>query len=191
MKLKLCILAALLMIAISGCGLVSGTAFVSQEVDGTISVDTTPASLRGGDGALDTPQMEGVVVDLTENGDWSDFTIEGVEDGCINMTAENHLNTPVSGEIWIVMDLDFDPMDNPDAVRNNPNAFKVFEGIALGPNETRHFLCSETITLLQNTDRLVEAIQAGEFQAYGLGNEDLYCFTLTGIIFGFHVTGSL
>jgi hypothetical protein len=189
MKLKLCILAALLMIAISGCGLVSGTAFVSQEVDGSISTDTRDTALRGGN-VLDS-QMAGVMVDLTDNSDWSDFTIEGVEDGCISVTAENHLNSPVSGEIWVVLDLDFDPADNPDAVRNNSSAFKVFEGLALAPLETRQFTCHETIELLQNTDRLVEAIQTGQFQAYGLGDQDIYCFTLTGIVFGFHVTGSL
>lgn len=189
MKTILCILAASLVFALSGCGLTSGTAFVSQEVDGVITTDTRPGGLRG-EGALDT-QMEGVVVDLTDNSDWSDFTIEGVEDGCISVHAENHLNTPVSGEIWIVMDTEFDPAGDPDAVRNHSGAFKVFEGMALAPNEIKQFTCFETIALLQNTDRLVEAVREGRFQAFGLGNEDVYCFTLTGIVFGFHITGSI
>ncbi len=178
-----------LLLFVSGCGFVSGTAFVSQEVDGTITTDTRSSSVRGG-GVLDA-QMEGVTVDLTDNSDWSDFTIEGVEDGCISVLAENHLSTPVSGEIWIVMDLNFDPAGSPDAVRNRSDAFKVFEGLALAPNQTRQFLCRETIEMLQNTDRLVEAIQVGKFQAFGLGNEDVYCFTLTGVVFGFHITGSI
>lgn len=189
MKKTILILAALLMMIVSGCGLTSGTAFVSQEVEGTISTDTRDA-LRGGNGALDS-QMEGVLVDLTDNSDWSDFTIEGVEDGCISVDAQNHLSTPVSGEIWIVMDTSFDPAGNPDAVRNNATAFKVFEGMALAPNETKQFTCAETIELLQNTDRLVEAVQDGQFKAFGLGDQDVYCFTLTGVVFGFHITGSI
>lgn len=189
MKKLLCILAALLLVLMSGCGLTSGTAFVSQEVDGTITTDTRDTALRGGN-SLDS-QMEGVLVDLTDNSDWSDFTIEGVEDGCISVHAVNHLNTPVSGEIWIVMDTDFDPAGEPSAVRNHSGAFKVFEGMALAPSETKQFTCFETIEMLQNTDRLVEAVQAGKFQAFGLGNEDVYCFTLTGVVFGFHITGSI
>ncbi|MCC6475599.1 hypothetical protein IT157_00975, partial [bacterium] len=161
----------------------------SQEVSGTITTDTRPGTLRGGDN-LDS-QMEGVTVDLTENGDWSDFTIEGVEDGCISVHAENHLDTPVSGEIWIVMDLDFNPNGDPDAVRNHAGAFKVFEGMALLPNEVKQFTCFETLALLQNTDRLVDAVREGRFQAFGLGDQDIYCFTLTGIVFGFHITGSI
>ena len=189
MKKVLCILATLLMVIVSGCGLTSGTAFVSQEVDGTITTDTRDTGIRGGN-ALDS-QMEGVLVDLTDNSDWSDFTIEGVEDGCISVNAVNHLATPVSGEIWIVMDTDFDPAGDPAAVRNNSTAFKVFEGMALAPNETHQFTCHETIEMLQNTDRLVEAVQEGKFKAFGLGNEDVYCFTLTGVVFGFHITGSI
>jgi len=189
MKKLIVILAALAVVILSGCGLTSGTAFVSQEVSGTITTDTRDL-LRDGDRALDS-QMEGVQVDLTGNSDWSDFTIEGVEDGCISVHAENHLATPVSGEIWIVMDTDFDPAGDPAAVRNNATAFKVFEGMALAPNEVKQFTCLETIEMLQNTDRLVEAVQEGRFQAYGLGDQDVYCFTLTGIVFGFHITGSI
>ncbi len=189
MKKVLCILATLLMVIVSGCGLTSGTAFVSQEVDGTITTDTRDTGIRGGN-ALDS-QMEGVLVDLTDNSDWSDFTIEGVEDGCISVNAVNHLASTVSGEIWIVMDTDFDPAGDPAAVRNNSTAFKVFEGMALAPNETHQFTCHETIEMLQNTDRLVEAVQEGKFKAFGLGNEEVYCFTLTGVVFGFHITGSI
>ena len=124
---KLLILTALAaMVFVTGCGLTSGTAFISQPVDGSIVTDTRPSGLRGA-GNLDT-QMAGVVVDLTENSDWSDFTIEGVEDGCIYVEADNHLDTPVSGEVWIVMDLDFNPNGDPDAVRNNPDAFRSLLG---------------------------------------------------------------
>ncbi len=189
MKKTVLILAGLLMMIVSGCGLTSGTAFVSQEVDGTITTNTGDG-MRGGGGALDS-QMEGVLVDLTDNSDWSDFTIEGVEDGCISVTAQNHLATPVSGEIWIVLDTDFDPAGDPNAVRNNATAFKVFEGLALAGSETKLFTCAETIEMLQNTDLLVEAVRDGRFQAFGLGNEDTYHFTLTGVVFGFHITGSI
>lgn len=159
MKLKLCILAALSLLMISGCGLVSGTAFVSQEVDEDIYTDTRPSGIRGGNGHLDVTRMDSIIVDLTDNGDWDKFTIEGVEDGCINMIATNHLDQDVSGEIWIVPDISFNGGNNPDAVKNAPGAFRVFHGLALSPLETRHFLCFETIALLENTDRLVEVVR--------------------------------
>ena len=77
--------------------------------------------------------------------------------------------------------------------------FEVFSGMAIPADPTpgndgdieRVFTCHETIELLENTDRLVDAIRAGKFQAFGLGDQDIYCFTLSGIAFGFHVTGSL
>ncbi|MBL0060663.1 MAG: hypothetical protein IPP40_04040 [bacterium] len=85
MKKVLCILAALLMVIVSGCGLVSGTAFVSQKIDGRLKQAQRELGLGGN--TLDD-QMEGVLVDLTDNSDWSDFTIEGVEDGCVNMMQQ-------------------------------------------------------------------------------------------------------
>ena len=63
--------------------------------------------------------------------------------------------------------------------------------MALLPNEVKQFTCFETLALLQNTDRLVDAVREGRFQAFGLGDQDIYCFTLTGIVFGFHITGSI
>ncbi|MBK6765744.1 MAG: hypothetical protein IPG71_05235 [bacterium] len=191
MKLKLCILAALLVTIVSGCGLTSGTAFVSQEIERDIYTDTRPSGVTRGDGHLDVERMDSVIVNLTDNSDWSDFTIEGVEDGCINVTATNHLDSPVSGEIWIVPDITFSAGNDPDAVRNAPGAFRVFSGLALAPLETRQFMCFETIEMLENTDQLVDVVRAGTLQAWGLGDQTIYCFSLTGIVFGFHITGSL
>lgn len=191
MKKILCIFAVLLMVVISGCGLTSGTAFVDQKIDEDIYTDTRPSGVRGGAGHLDVEEMDSVIVDLTDNSDWSDFTIEGVEDGCINVTAINHLNQDVSGEIWIVPDLTFSAGNDPDAVKNAPGAFRVFHGLALGPSETRQFMCFETIELLENVDQLVEVVRDGRFQAWGLGDQSIYCFTLTGLVFGFHITGSI
>lgn len=192
MKLKLCILAALLVLIVSGCGLVSGTAFISQKIDGRITAQT--------DETLDG-QFAGDVVDLTDNGDWSDFTIEGVEDGCIALDAWNKLSTPATGEIWITEDTTLAARSQITSVADiiAAGGFRVFHGIALeagpdnpaDPNDAQHFGCAETIDKLENVEQLVEMVQRGYFVAWGAGNEDEYDLEFDGLIIGIHVTGSL
>lgn len=190
MKTKLCILAALLILIVSGCGLTSGTAFVSTDIDERIE-----ASVGG---SLDD-QFGGAVVDFTGESEWQDFTIEGIEDGCVAFDAWNLLATPATGEVWITD-------DTTEAARNAigsvadiqaAGGFRIFSGIALeaGPNDLngpgQHFTCAYTITRLENVDRLVEALQRGYFVGWGAGNENEYSFVFDGIFFGIHVTGSL
>lgn len=186
------ILAALLVFIVSGCGLTSGTAFVSTSIDERIETEVG--------GTLDD-QFGGAVVDFTDESGWQDFTIEGVEDGCIALDAWNLLAQPVSGEIWITT-------DTTTAARNAINSvadvqaaggFRIFSGIALaaGPNnpanpaEAQHFTCAETISLLENVDQLVAAMQTGYFVVWGAGDQDEYHLVFDGLAFGIHVTGSL
>jgi len=192
MRKVLCILAVLLMVIVSGCGLVSGTAFVKQDVDETIVAD------QGG--SLDD-QFAGAVVDLTDNSDWSDFTIEGIEDGCVALDAWNLLADSVSGEIWITDDTTATARGAIHSVADIVTAggFRVFSGLALEPGpddpniqtDAQHFTCAYTISRLENVDLLVAAVQRGYFVAWGAGDQDQYHFQISGIVFGIHVTGSL
>ena len=189
MKLKLCILAAMLLLMVSGCGLVSGTAFVKTDIDERIEANVG--------GSLDD-QFGGAVVDFTGESEWQDFTIEGIEDGCVAFDAWNYLSTPISGEVWITEDTTLAARSAIGSVADIQAAggFRIFSGIALaaGPdavNAPQHFTCAYTITRLENADRLVEALQRGYFVGWGAGNEDAYHFAFDGIFFGIHVTGSL
>lgn len=189
MKLKLCILAALMVTIVSGCGLVSGTAFVSTDIDERIEAQVG--------GSLDD-QFAGVVIDFTTESEWQDFTIEGIEDGCVAFDAWNYLSSPISGEVWITADTTAAAREAINSVADIEAAggFRIFSGIALegGPdaeNAPQHFTCEYTITRLEHVDQLVEALQRGYFVAWGAGNESAYDFAFDGIFFGVHVTGSL
>ncbi len=183
----LCTTGLLAMLTLSGCGLVSGTMFVSQGVDGEIMTDTRPAAVRGGNNHLDV-EMEGVVVDLTDNSDYGDIDVNGIEAGCVNTHAINHLDTPVSGEVWITLDTTLVTGD-PAVVM--ANGFRVFSGLALLPNEERDFTCEQTLDLIENLDQFADAVAIGYFKAWGLGDQTIYCFTLTNIYIAVGVTGSL
>ncbi len=189
MKLKLCILAALLLLIVSGCGLVSGTAFVSTDIDERIEAEVG--------GSLDD-QFGGAVVDFTGESEWQDFTIEGIEDGCVAFDAWNYLATPITGEVWITEDTTAAARAGINSIADIQAAggFRIFSGIALeaGPdalNSPQHFTCAYTISRLENVELLVEALQRGYFVGWGAGNEDVYNFAFDGIFFGIHVTGSL
>lgn len=193
MKLKLCILAALSLVLLNGCGLTSGTAFVKTDIGERIEA-------QSGSSPLDD-EFAGVVVDFTGESEWQDFTIEGIEDGCVALDAWNLLGTPVSGEVWITMDTTASARAGINSVADIQAAggFRIFSGIALAagpddpnnPSDAQHFTCASTIELLENVDQLVAALQTGYFVAWGAGNEDAYDFVFDGIFFGVHVTGSL
>jgi hypothetical protein len=166
-------------LVIAGCGLVSGTVFVSQSVDNRIESNA---------GSTLDEQFTGAVVNFKDNSDFKKVTIEGVEDVCIRVTATNLLSTPISGEIWVTADTTR-AGQTPANVR--ATGFRVFHGIALNGNETRVFTCAETLQLLENLDRLSSAVETGMFGVWGMGDQDVYHVTFDGIVFGVHVTGSL
>lgn len=178
---------------LSSCGLTSGTVFISQEVSGEIESNSASSS------TLDET-FGHVIVNFTDNSDWQDYEIEGIEDGCIVMDVWNQLDATVSGEVWITMDT-LQTGYTSIAQIEAAGGFRIFSGIALpagspslNPNvdpPTKHFTCAETFALLENVDQLVSAMQQGYFVAWGLANEDTFHFTWSGIVFGAHVTGSL
>ena len=166
------ICAALLTVfVIAGCGLVSGTAFITQKVDNRIAAaDGTSLQRAPGNANLDDPTFRGVLVDMTQNGDWKNVTIEGVEDMCFHAIGVNHLATAVSGEVWIVINDD----TTLTQAQVQAQGFRVFAGIAFPAgqqNVPRTFTCEETRALLENSDRLVDAIKKGKFTAWGFGDQ--------------------
>jgi hypothetical protein len=176
-------------ILLVGCGLVSGTVFVSQAVDGTINTSTeSGANVRGGQHLDD--QFRGVVVDLTDNSDWGDITVEGVEDVCIRLSAVNNTSTNVSGEIWITLGTDTTGIHSITDVQAH-GGFRLFQGLALTPNQTRTFTCEETLSLFENLDQFSDAVAEGKFAAWGRGDQDHYDITFSSIYIGVHITGSL
>ena len=175
---------------LTGCGLTSGTLFISQDVDNCIESSA---------GTSLDDQIGYAIVDFTGNADWQDYNIEGIEDGCIVVDAWNRLGTPVSGEVWITLDTNAVSGIASIAEIQAAGGFRIFHGIALpaGPDlpphdpPTKHFTCAETFALLENVDQLVAALQQGYFAAWGFGTEAEYSFVFDGIVFGAHVTGSL
>ena len=182
MRYRVIIYALAAMLLVSGCGLVSGTIFISQDVSGSVESNVG--------GTLDDT-FAGQVVDFHGNDDWDRVDIDGVEDVCVRLTAENLLEQNVSGEVWIT------PGDSmyatADQVRGN--GFRIFHGLALGPhsapNGTRTFTCVETLLLFENLDQLADAVANGVFGAWAIGDQNTYHIRYSGIVFGIHVTGSL
>ena len=179
-----------LAVMLGGCGLVSGTVFISQEVDGSIEAQSSGSSaLRAGQtGTLDE-QFGGAKVDLRNNSDWQDIDIDGIEDICVRLTAVNLLNQSVSGEAWITVGEDSTYADI--AAVQAAGGFRIFSGLLLGPNETLTYPCSETFELFENLDQLVDAVREGVFWVWGRGDQDSYHIRYEAIYLGLHVTGSI
>jgi len=55
-------------------------------------------------------------------------------------------------------------------------------GIALGPNQERHFECGDIQDILVNLNAFEAAIKAGQFWVYGFGNEQTYDVTFSHIV---------
>jgi hypothetical protein len=193
MKKQLIILlsAALLTLAVivGGCGLVSGTVFLSQEVNGTIEAQHSAAAAEHGAGRNPLDSFGGAKVDLRDNEDWKKITIDGIEDVCVRLTAVNLMSQSVSGEAWVT--LGEDSIFTDIAAVQAAGGFRIFSGLLMGPNETITYPCAETYQLFENLDKLVDAIKTGVFWVWGRGDQDTYHIRYEAIYLGIHVTGSL
>jgi hypothetical protein len=181
MNKKTTILLGLLAIAIAGCGIVSGTLFVSQGVDNFEAQNA---------GSLDE-STGSVLVDLTGNDDLDRVDVDGVEDACIRMTAINMLDVAASGELWIMDDTT--STLTPQQVRQQ--GYSILTGVGLGPSsshtDTLSLTCAETLQLFQNLDRLSSSLQNKLFRIWGFGDQNQYHIKYEAIFIGMHVTGSL
>jgi len=187
-------LLTLAVLVIGGCGLVSGTVFIAQEVNGSIEAQhsATSAVHAGGRGVLDDT-FGGAKVDLRDNSDWKNITIDGIEDICVRLTAVNLMPDSVSGEAWITVGED-SAFANIDSVQAH-GGFRIFSGLLLGPagspTDSLTYPCSETYHLFENLDRLVDAVKTGVFWVWGRGDQDTYHIRYEAIYLGIHVTGSV
>lgn len=180
---------AALLVALTGCGLLSGTVFISQEVSGSIEAQSSGASASGsrGHGTLDET-FAGAKVDLRDNSDWQDIDIDGIEDICVRVTVINLRNEQISGEGWVTVGED-SAYANIDSVR--AHGFRIFSGLLVAGNDSVIFTCSETLDLFENLDQLVDAVKDGVFWVWGRGDQDTYHIKYEAIYLGIHVTGSL
>ncbi|RPH95030.1 hypothetical protein EHM69_05685 [candidate division KSB1 bacterium] len=182
-KFIVCAVAAL---AMCGCGLVSGTLFVSQDIEGSFR-SSSPSQI-GEDhnpGTLDS--FGSVRVYLKDNEDWKKIDIEGLEDICVRVTVTNYRSEPMSGEIWVTTgDTQYQSI-----AEVQEHGFRVFSGLALLANGQRTFTCAETIEDFENLDRLTDAVREGVFRVWGRGDQATYDIGYDAIYLGMHVTGSL
>jgi len=188
----LVLLAALaaLLVVVSGCGLVSGTVFLSQEVSGSIEAQRSGSPLLGSRNHETTDEVfGGAKVDLRDNSDWQNISIDGIEDICVRVTVINLLNDSVSGEVWVTLGED-SLFANMDSVQAH-GGFHIFHGLLVGPNDTLTFTCSETLELFDNLDKLVDAVKEGVFWVWCKGEQNVYHIKYEAIYLGIHVTGSL
>jgi hypothetical protein len=173
---------ALLIMMVCGCGLVSGTLFVSQELD-------TPIHSEGGATTLDD-NIGSALVDLTDNSDYGDIDVNGIEAGCVSTFARNcNPSAPISGEVWVTLDT----LDHPEWTAQDvrDNSFRVFQGMFLAAGDTHTFTCQETLDLIENLDQFSNAVAVGKFRAWGIGDQDVFCIDLQNIFIGLFLTGSL
>lgn len=179
----------MLLVVLGGCGFLSGTVFITQEIDGSIEAQSSGSSVRAGiPGNLDET-FSGAKVDLRDNSDWQDIDIDGIEDICVRLTVVNLLNQSMSGEAWVTVgeDSSYTTIGQVQAA----GGFRIFSGLLCGPNETLTYPCSETFSLFENLDKLVDAVRTGVFWVWGRGDQDVYHFRYEAIYLGMHVTGSL
>jgi hypothetical protein len=188
MKMTYIILISLLaIVVIVGCGLVSGTVFISQGIDGTIHSQNPASTLN--------ETIGHAKVDLTNNDDWGKVDIDGLESMCTRITIQNHRTEPVSGEVWVVPDTNAAGITNLAQIQSH-GGFRVFHGMLVpasnGPEGgIRTFTCSETLSLVENLDRLTVVVRNGRFTVWGIGDQDQYSLTYSAMYLGMQVTGSL
>jgi hypothetical protein len=151
----------------SGC-LVSGIFTLDYPFDHDISTSSNPT--------LDS--WDKVFVDLNDIDTYKDHkgNLKGIETVCIIMDVKNNLNQNVSGEIWISYD---EYGSKPEVMQHGT---RIFSGIALGPNEERHFECGDIQDILENLNAFEAAIKVGQFWVYGFGNEETYDVTFSHIV---------
>ncbi|MBU0507852.1 hypothetical protein KKH27_03305 [bacterium] len=180
----------MLLVALGGCGLLSGTVFVSEKVDDNIEAQSGSSadSRAGGVGHLDET-FRGAKVDLRDNADWQDIDVDGIEDICVRLTVVNLLSTPISGQAWVTIGEDSTYTSIQQV--QDAGGFLIFQGLAVAGDSTRIFPCSETLGIFENLDRLVDAVKNGVFWVWGRGDQDTYHFRYEAIYLGMHVTGSL
>jgi len=188
----LVLLAALaaLLVVVSGCGLVSGTVFLSQEVSGSIEAQRSGSPLLGSRNHETTDEVfGGAKVDLRDNSDWQDIEIDGIEDICVRLTVRNLLADSVSGEGWVTVgeDSTFTNIGQVQAA----GGFRIFSGLLVAGNDSVIFTCGETLDLFENLDQLVDAVKEGVFWVWGRGDQGTYHIKYEAIYLGIHVTGSL
>ena len=166
MKKWLILLSAVALI-FSGCGLISGVFTIDQEFEDIHSSSE--------EGHLDV--WGKVLIDLNDSQTYEDHKdkLKGIESACLSATVINHLNQNVSGEIWI----SYEEYNSKNEVMNAEDATLIFSGIALGPNDTLRVTCADMADILtdEGLDALEEAVEVGQFWAYGFGNEDEYDVT--------------
>jgi hypothetical protein len=181
---------AALLVALAGCGLLSGTVFISQEVDGSMEAQRSGSLVQGSRGPQTLDEVfGGAKVDLRDNSDWKNIDIDGIEDICVRVTVINLLDQPVSGEVWVTVGED-SMFTNMDSVQAH-GGFHIFHGLLVGPNDTLTFTCSETLDLFDNLDKLVDAVKEGVFWVWAKGEQNTYHIKYEAIYLGIHVTGSL
>ena len=178
-----------LLVMLAGCGLVSGTVFISQKVDGDIEAESGGLAMRAEGANVLDDQFGGAKVDLRDNSEWQDIDIDGIEDICVRMTVINLRNESVSGEVWVTIGED-SLYANLDSVQAH-GGFHIFHGLLVGPNDTLTFSCSETLELFDNLDLLVDAVKEGVFWVWGKGEQNDYHLKYEAIYLGLHVTGSI
>jgi hypothetical protein len=186
----LCTSALVLILMITGCGLVSGTKFISQHLDDSIvSSEGMPAAMHRGNGPLDD-NVGSAKVDLTDNSDYGNIDVNGIEAGCVSTLATNcNPHAPISGEVWVTQDTVAHTDWTADSVR--ANCFRVFHGMFLDSGATHQFTCEETLGLIENLDQFSDVVNVGYFRAWGIGDQDVYCIRLENIYVGMYLTGSL
>jgi len=119
-----------------------------------------------------------VFVDLNTIDTYKDHkdNLKGVESVCIIMDVKNNLNQNVSGEIWIAYE---EYVTKTEVMQKGT---RIFSGIALGPNQERHFDCGDIQDILENLNAFEAAVKAGQFWVYGFGNEEDYDVTFSHIV---------
>lgn len=152
---------------LSGC-LVSGVFTLDYAFDHDISTSDSPS--------LDA--WDKVFVDLNDVDTYKDHkdNLKGIESVCIIMDVKNNLNQSVSGEIWIA----YDDCNSKSEVMQKGT--RIFSGIALSPNQERHFECGDIQDILENLNAFEAAVKAGQFWVYGFGNEQTYDVTFSHIV---------
>ncbi len=158
LQMRMALILGLGMLFMAGC-LITGSFVLSLKIDDEIYSSNA--------------FFDADSVDLTVEQIWIDHQddIKNISDVRFRATIFNETANQATGQVYFSSNGSY---TTPDEVRNAEDAFIVFGGMVIGPNDNLLVTFKESAKYRTNLDRALVLIEDGKFYLYVLTPEDLF-----------------